>query len=92
MKTDILDLEEQNLAHALEKGEFKSVANLEERKWALKRSFQKTIKSRKSINIRILESDIHRLKTLAIEEWLPYQTLISTVLHKYTTGKFITKE
>lgn len=90
-KDNFLDQEEKNLIEAFEKWEFVQVKNLEERKKELQQSFRDTIRKRKSINIRILESDIHRLKTLAIEEWLPYQTLISTVLHKFTTWKMISK-
>lgn len=90
-KNEFLDLEEKNLIEAFEKWEFVSVANLEERKKQLKQSFKKTINSRRPINIRILETDIHKLKTKAIEEWLPYQTLISKVLHEYTTWKLISK-
>lgn len=90
-KINFLDEEEKEIIESFEKWEFKSVTNLEKRKSELKQSFKNTIKSRKSINIRILESDIHRLKTIAIEEWLPYQTLISTVLHKFTTWKLTSK-
>lgn len=90
-KSNFLDTEEKELVEAFEKWEFMSVPNLGERKTELKQSFKDTIRNRKSINIRILESDIHRLKTIAIEEWLPYQTLISTVLHKFTTWKLASK-
>ncbi|MDP2091132.1 MAG: antitoxin [Candidatus Gracilibacteria bacterium] len=90
-KNEFLDIEEKEIIESFEKGEFVSVSNLEERKKELKQSFKKTINSRRPINIRVLETDIHKLKTKAIEEGLPYQTLISKVLHDYTTGKLISK-
>jgi len=43
----------------------------------------------KNINIRISEPDLTRLKKKAEEEGMPYQTLISSVLHKYITDRLI---
>ena len=90
-KDNFIDQEEKDLIESFEKWEFVSAKNLDKRKSLLKQSFKKTIQSRKPINIRILESDILRLRTIAAEEWLPYQTLISTVLHKFTTWKLVSK-
>lgn len=42
---------------------------------------------RKAISIRLLESDIERLKAMALHEGLPYQTYISHMIHKITTGE-----
>ncbi len=42
---------------------------------------------RKAISIRLLESDIDRLKSMALHEGLPYQTFISHMIHKITTGE-----
>jgi len=41
---------------------------------------------KKAINIRLLESDIIRLKSMALNEEMPYQTYISHMIHKLTTG------
>jgi len=46
---------------------------------------------RKAINLKVLESDIERLKSKALEEGMPYQTLINSVLHKYVTGQLVDK-
>jgi predicted DNA binding CopG/RHH family protein len=43
----------------------------------------------KNINIRISEDDLSRLKRKAEEEGMPYQTLISSVLHKYITERLV---
>jgi len=43
----------------------------------------------KNINIRISEPDLTRLKKKAEEEGVPYQTLISSVLHKYITDRLV---
>jgi len=43
----------------------------------------------RNINIRISEYDIAKVKQRATEEGIPYQTLISSVIHKYITGKLL---
>jgi len=43
----------------------------------------------KNINIRISAYDIEKVKQLSKEEGIPYQTLISSVIHKYITGKLV---
>jgi len=46
---------------------------------------------RKAIHIKVLESDLERLKARALEEGMPYQTLLNSVLHKYVTGQLVDK-
>jgi predicted DNA binding CopG/RHH family protein len=43
----------------------------------------------RNINIRISELDLAGLKRTAQEEGVPYQTLISSVLHKYLSGRLV---
>ena len=43
----------------------------------------------KNINIRISEYDIEKVKQRSLEEGIPYQTLISSIIHKYITGRLI---
>jgi len=46
----------------------------------------KTIKPKKKLySIRLNEEDMVKLKKLAKEQWFPYQTLISSILHKYVS-------
>ena len=42
---------------------------------------------RKSINIRVIESDIEKIKAIALDKGMPYQTFITSILHKVATGK-----
>ena len=48
-----------------------------------------TANKTKNINIRISEYDIERVKQRSAEEGIPYQTLISSIIHKYITGKLV---
>ena len=50
-----------------------------------------TFKKDKRVNIRISELDLELLQERALIEGLPYQTLMSSVLHKYVTGRFSEK-
>lgn len=43
----------------------------------------------KNVNIRISETDLARLKERSLEEGLPYQTLISSVLHRYVNDRLV---
>jgi predicted DNA binding CopG/RHH family protein len=50
-----------------------------------------TFKKDKRVNIRISELDLELIQERALIEGLPYQTLMSSVLHKYVTGRFAEK-
>jgi predicted DNA binding CopG/RHH family protein len=48
-----------------------------------KHSLQKS----KRINIRLSEADLNQLKARAAQEGMPYQTLVTSIIHKYVTGR-----
>lgn len=79
--------EESALLDAIEAGEFKSVDNLKEELAKAKLAAKNTVTKNKNINIRISESDIAKLKARSIEVGIPYQTIVSALIHNYTTGK-----
>jgi len=85
MKYYDLTKEEQELLDAFEKGEFKSVPNLEEQKEYFRKIARNTLNKARNINIRLSERDLSRLKRKAAEEGLPYQTLASSILHKFAS-------
>jgi len=68
-------------------GEWQSVNNLKAYKKHLQETAAKTMLKNQRMNIRIAKRDLDRLKAKALEEGLPYQTLVSSILHKYLTGK-----
>ena len=77
--------EEQEILDAFEAGELKSVLTPERKKY-LQSVAEETFRKDKRINIRISNRDLALLKRRALEEGIPYQTLISSVLHKYVSG------
>ncbi len=80
-----LDQEEQALLNSFESGEFESVLT-PELKQATKNAAERTLKKDKRINIRISSHDLLALQRRAVKEGIPYQSLVSSVLHKYVTG------
>ncbi len=53
--------------------------------------FKENVAKRKPINLRILESDLVKIKARALHEGIPYQSLIGSVLHKYVNGDLIVR-
>ena len=86
-----IDEEERDLINSLEKGEWEEIEENEEYKLQAKKYAEATMKKDKRMNIRISERDLKNLKIKAMEEGLPYQTLVSMILHKYVSGKLLEK-
>ncbi len=80
-----LSAEEKEILDAFEAGELKSVLTPKRKKY-LQSVAEETFKKDKRINIRISNRDLSLLKRRALEEGIPYQTLVSSVLHKYVSG------
>ncbi len=80
-----LSKEEKEILNAFEMDEFKSVLTPKRRKY-LQAVAEETFKKDKRINIRISSRDLESLQRRALEEGIPYQTLVSSVLHKYVSG------
>ncbi|MFA5770497.1 MAG: CopG family antitoxin [Patescibacteria group bacterium] len=87
MKDYKLDAEELQILRDVEAGKFKSVDNLKEEIKRAREAAKNTLQKTKNINIRLPERDIQKLKVKAAENNLPYQTLISMLLRKYTKGE-----
>ena len=84
-----LDKEEREILESFERGEWKSVPNIEKRKDDLKEYARATLRKDKRVNIRISERDLRELQRKAVQEGLPYQTFISTILHKFVNGNLV---
>ncbi len=77
-----LNKEEKDILNAIEKDALVSVSLSKKEKNDLKLIARNTFSKTKSINIRISERDLLRLKVKALKKGLPYQTLISSTLHQ----------
>jgi predicted DNA binding CopG/RHH family protein len=86
-----LDKTEQELLKSYDNDKWVSVDNLESERLKYQEIARYTIQKNKRINIRISEKDLNRIKLRALEEGMPYQTLISSILHKYVSGRLVEK-
>ena len=84
-----LDKEEKDILDSYERGEWKSVKNLEEEIEKHRGYARQTLKKDKRVNIRISSMVLEELQTRAVEDGMPYQTLISSILHRFVTGRLI---
>lgn len=91
MMDHTLDQEEQELLESLESGEWESINNVKEEIKSHQLIAKNTLKKDKRINIRLSSNDLEALKTNAVELGLPYQTLITSILHQYATGRLVQK-
>jgi predicted DNA binding CopG/RHH family protein len=80
-----VDKEEKELIESYERGEWKPVKG-KDRKVFVKAAKESITKS-KRINIRLTPKDYHDIQVKAVEEGIPYQTLISSIIHKYNKGE-----
>ena len=86
-----LDGEEKEILKSFEQGEWQSVGD--KTRLAQLRSYAKaTLAKDKRITLRLSSFDLDAIQAKAIEEGIPYQTLISSILHKYATGLLVERQ
>ena len=81
-----LDVEEQSILNAYEAGALTSVASKAELA-KFKAAARSTAVKDKRVNIRLSSGDLSDIQIRALQEGVPSQTLIASVLHKYVTGR-----
>ena len=85
-----LDAYEREVLEAYEKGKLKSIATKGELA-KLKAAARATAIKDRRVNIRLSSVDLGDIQVKALEEGVPYQTLIASVLPKYVTGRLSEK-
>jgi len=68
-----------------------SVPNVKERIASIKNAVKEDINSRKQVNFRINQNDLEKLKSKALIEGIPYQTLLNSIVHKFLNGTLVSK-
>ncbi|BBO81247.1 hypothetical protein DSCO28_18130 [Desulfosarcina ovata subsp. sediminis] len=87
-----MDKEESDLMKSLENNEWKPVKDLKQQKKAAVEAARNTLNKDKRINLRLSQKDFHQIKIKAVEEGIPYQTLISSIIHKYLNGSLLPRQ
>ena len=86
---DKLDHEERELLESFDRDEWRVALARGPEIERYRQSAQSMFKKDMRINIRISKKDLDALKIRALEEGIPYQTLIASVLHKYIGGRLL---
>ena len=86
-----LSKQEKQIVESVERGEWRSVRGVKKQIKRYKEYAKATVRKDKRVNIRMSEKDLIRIRKKAMEEGLPYQTLISSVLHRYANGRLVDK-
>lgn len=82
-----LDKEEKEMLVSVERGEWKSARLTSEGLQRYLRYARNTLRKNSRINIRVSQNDLEAIRIKAVQEGIPYQTLIASVLHKYVAGR-----
>lgn len=88
----VLDKEEKEILESYDRGEWKRIPNM---KSEIKKHIEyakATTRKDKRVNIRISTKDLESIQRKALEEGIPYQTLISSLLHKFVSGRMVEKK
>ncbi len=85
MKSIILDSEEQYLLEAFDVGEFQSMMT-PVRKQFIEATAKQSCQQNKRVNIKVSESDLTAIQKAALQQGIPYQIFITSILHKYASG------
>lgn len=87
-----LDKEEQAILASVDAGEWQSVDDLESRKKTYREVAKTTFRKDSRVNIRLPKRDVTAIQVKAMEEGIPYQTMMASILHKYVTGRLVEKQ
>ena len=86
-----LSKQEKEIIESVERGDWRSVRGVKKQIKRYQDYARATVRKDKRVNIRMSEKDLIHLQKKAMEEGLPYQTLISSVLHRYVNGRLVDK-
>lgn len=85
----LLNKEEAELLDSYEAGEWRSIEGWETEAGKYKEYAYATFEKDRRINIRISSKDLEGIQKRALEEGIPYQTLIASIIHKYVSGRLV---
>ena len=89
--SDQLNTEEREILEKFERGELKSVPGADREMEIAPQAARNTFAKTRRVNLRVTERDFSRAHARAREEGIPYQTLLSSVIHKYLAGRLTEK-
>ncbi len=88
---DNLSPEERDILERFERNELRPIPDAEREAEFAREAAHNTFKKTKRVNLRVTERDFNLAHARAMEEGVPYQTLLSSVIHKYLSGRLTEK-
>ncbi len=88
---DKLSEEERDILNRFERGELRSAPDAERQMEIARQAARNTFNKTRRVNLRVTERDFLLAHSRAREEGMPYQTLLSSVIHKYLSGRLTEK-
>ncbi len=85
MKYYELQSDEKEMIQAYEKGAYRRVKKIAQERAKYQSYSRATLQKTKNVNIRISEKDLVKIKSRAAEKGIPYQTLMTSVIHQYSS-------
>lgn len=92
MKKVGVNNKEKDILDSYEQGQWRPVKNRKREIKRLQQYARNTLQKDKRINIRMSSKDLDRVRVIATQQGIPYQTLISSIIHKYVSGYLKEKE
>ena len=81
-----LNKEEKEILKSYESGEWRRVQDFKGEFRRYQTYARSTLQKNKRVNIRLSSKDLEEMRKKAFQEGIPYQTLMSSVIHKYVLG------
>ena len=88
---DQLNSEERDILEKFKRGELRPSTNVEHELKQARQAARNTFHKTRRVNLRVTERDFSLAHARAREEGMPYQTLLSSVIHKYLSGRLVEK-
>ena len=88
---DTMSAEERDILDRFERGGLRSAPGAESEVEAARQAARNTFNKTRRVNLRVTERDFSLAHSRAREEGIPYQTLLSSVIHKYLSGRLTEK-
>lgn len=84
-----LDNEEQDILSAYDEGRLKLSSPSKKEREAIQSMAEQTFRKDRRVTIRLYDHDLKGVQKKAMEKGMPYQTLISAMIHQYVEGDLV---
>ena len=91
MMSGKMSAEEREILEKFERGELRPASTVEHELVQARQAARTTFNKTRRVNLRVTERDFSLAHARAREEGIPYQTLLSSVIHKYLSGRLVEK-